>query len=137
MTIQLGRTIPAFPVIDVAAAVAFYADRLGFRARHQEPEFAIVVRDAAELHLWAAADHAWRTTLDPTRVVASGAESFLAGTASCRIEVTGIDALFVEYQAAGVLHAVGARGVISQPWGAREVPVLDLHNNLITFFESG
>jgi catechol 2,3-dioxygenase-like lactoylglutathione lyase family enzyme len=137
MTLRLGRTVPALPVRDIGAAIAFYRDRLGFEVGYHDDGFAIVVRDDAEIHLWAAHDEHWevRTTLAPQPVV-SGAESFLAGTASCRIEVEGIDALYDEYRDSGVLY--GPDTVVEQqPWNSREFPALDLERNLLTFCERG
>ena len=90
----LGRTIPALPVRDAAAAVAFYRDRLGFEVLHHDGGFAVLRRDDAVVHLWESSDEDWRQRDSLERPVRSGAESFLAGTASCRIEVTDIDALF-------------------------------------------
>lgn len=46
---RLGETIPTLAVRDLMAAVAFYAEQLGFVARHQESGFAIVCRDTAEI----------------------------------------------------------------------------------------
>lgn len=135
MTVK--RSIPALPVQDIAVAVAFYRDRMGFRIRHQEEGFAIVVRDAVEIHLWEASDQGWRErNLELWNApVQSGAESFIAGTASCRIEVEGIDELFAEYKDRGVLY--GSNTVIErQAWGDREFPALDYERNLLTFFET-
>src|SRR3954451_11852929 len=93
----LQRTIPALPVRDVGAAVAYYRDRFAFDCPHQTADFAVLVRDDAVLHLWGATDEAWRSRDDVDRhLVCSGAEAFLAGTASCRIEVSDIDAFFEE-----------------------------------------
>lgn len=127
-------TIPALPVQQIPAAVEFYRDRLGFRDGYQDDSFAIVERDNVVIHLWAASDEHWVQRLSPSSVVVSGAESFLAGTASCRIEVEEIEQLYREYLATGVLY--DNRTVVErQPWGAREFPVLDLHRNLLTFYE--
>lgn len=134
--IRLSTTIPALPVLSIPDATAFYASKLGFETVHADPSFASVRRDAAVLHLWAASDETWRARLSVDRVIVSGAESFLVGTHSCRIEVAGLDALFAEYQAAGVLYAPDTR-VTAQPWGDRDFPALDLHRNLLTFFERG
>ena len=84
----LGRTIPALPVRDVLAAVRHYRERFGFDAVHETDDFAVLVRDDAQLHLWGASDEDWRSRGDlASRPICSGAESFIAGTASCRIEV--------------------------------------------------
>ncbi len=129
----LGRTIPALPVRDVAAAVTFYADKLGFHVLHHDGGFAVLGRDDAVLHLWESGDESWQTRTGAGKPVRSGAESFLAGTASCRIEVTDVDALYAEMQAAGVLHRVSRGGVDDTDFGTREFSVLDLDGNLIGF----
>ena len=132
---MLGRTIPALPVRDVGAAVAFYRDRLGFTARHEAGNFAVLARDDAVLHLWGATDEEWRSRDDlPADPIRSGAESFLAGTASCRIEVADVDALYAELEAAGVLHEVSRDGVTDTDFGSREFSALDADGNLLTFF---
>ncbi len=117
------------------AAVAYYRERFGFDAPHETPGFAVLVRDDAVLHLWGATDDDWRTREDlERRPICSGAESFLAGTASCRIEVSDVDALFDELQAAGVLHDVSRGGVDDTDFGTREFATLDSDGNLLTFF---
>jgi len=131
----LNRTIPALPVRDVGAAVAFYRDRFGFSAPHETAGFAVLVRDDAVLHLWGATDDDWHSREDLRgKPVCSGAESFLAGTASCRIEVADVDALFAELQSAGVLHHVSLGGVDETDFGTREFATLDRDGNLLTFF---
>src|SRR3954451_13171933 len=101
----LGRTIPALPARDVRASVAFYRDNFGFDAPHETDDFAVIARDDAVIHLWGASDCEWKTRSDlAAHPIHSGAESFIAGTASCRIEVRDVDALFAELQTAGVLH---------------------------------
>jgi catechol 2,3-dioxygenase-like lactoylglutathione lyase family enzyme len=131
----LRRTIPALPVRDVGAAVAFYRDRFGFDARHEAGDFAVVARDDAVLHLWGATDEDWRSRKNlGSGPVSSGAESFLAGTASCRIEVTDVDALYAELLSAEVIHYVSRAGVTETDFGTREFATLDEDGNLLTFF---
>ena len=97
--------------------------------------FAVLTRDDAVLHLWGATDDDWRARDDlHQRPVCSGAESFLAGTASCRIEVADVDALFDELEPVGVLHDVSRGGVDATDFGTREFATLDLDGNLLTFF---
>jgi len=130
----LGRTIPALPVHDVPAAVAHYRERFGFEAVHEDTGFAVLLRDDAVLHLWGSSDEAWRTRENLRELpVCSGAESFLSGTASCRIEVEDVDALYDELAAAGVLHHT-VHGVVKTDFGTREFATVDLDNNLISFF---
>ena len=131
----LRRTIPALPVRDVPAAVAHYRERFGFEAPHETSDFAVLTRDDAVVHLWGAVDEDWRTREDvAARPIYSGAESFLAGTASCRIEVVDIDALFEELQRKGVLHTVSRGGVETTDFGTREFATVDLDGNMLTFF---
>jgi catechol 2,3-dioxygenase-like lactoylglutathione lyase family enzyme len=132
---KLMSTIPALPVRDIEAAVTFYRARLGFDIGYHDSTFAITRRDQVEIHLWAANDESWmsRPTV-ASRPVQSGAESFLAGTASCRLEVQGIDELYAEYKEKEVLYN-SETAVEEQPWGTREFPALDLERNLLTFYE--
>lgn len=133
---KMKKTIPALPVIDIDKAVHFYGDKLSFECRHKDEGFAILFRDEVEIHLWAACDGGWklRSFILFIRPIWTGAESFLAGTASCRIEVENIDALYDEYKNQNVLYDSDTI-VESTPWGTREFPALDLHRNLLTFYE--
>jgi catechol 2,3-dioxygenase-like lactoylglutathione lyase family enzyme len=131
----LSQTIPALPVRDAARAVEFYRDRLGFDVVHQDTGFAVMSRDDAVLHLWEASDESWRDRDLLERPVSSGAESFIAGTASCRILVDGVDDLFGEIGQGDVLHPVSREGVTTTDFGTREFATLDLDGNLVTFFE--
>ena len=132
----LHRTIPALPVRDVGAAVAHYRERFGFEARFETDDFAVLERDDAVLHLWGASDEDWRSREDlAARPVCSGAESFLAGTASCRIEVDDVDALV--RRARGGRRAppgLARRASRRRTSGRREFATLDRDGNLLTFF---
>lgn len=134
--ITMQKTIPALPVQNVTQSCVYYTSKLGFTIRHQEETFAIAVRDGIEIHLWQACDKSWkwRSVLLALRPIWTGAESFLAGTASCRIQVQGIDELFEEYQKAGVLHSPDTK-VEEQYWGHRDFAAVDNHRNLLTFYE--
>jgi catechol 2,3-dioxygenase-like lactoylglutathione lyase family enzyme len=46
--VSLTQAIPALPVRDAAAAVAFYRDRLGFEVLHHDGGFAVLCRDEAK-----------------------------------------------------------------------------------------
>ena len=133
--VVLGRTIPALPVRDVATAVTHYRDLLGFRALHVDDGFAVVQRDEARIHLWQAADEDWSGREDlRERPIDSGAESFLAGTASCRIETEDVDGLYAELAGTDVLHAVSRDGIKDTDFGTREFATVDPDGNLIEFF---
>lgn len=128
--------IPALPVRDTAAAATHYRDHLGFTIAHQHPGFAKLQRDDIELHLWQADHDHWRHRPDFTsNPVQTGAESFIAGTASCRICVDDIDALYAEMKAANVLHYADAGRPESTAWNTREFAVTDRDNNLLVFYQ--
>jgi hypothetical protein len=134
---KLLKTIPAFPVLKINKAVEFYKDRFSFECRHQEGTFAILVRDEIELHLWASCNFSWKWKsiflfINP---ISSGAESFLAGTHSCRIEVSGINELYEELKLKNVLHNERTE-IETTYYGTMEFATLDLHGNLLTFYET-
>jgi catechol 2,3-dioxygenase-like lactoylglutathione lyase family enzyme len=131
----MSQTIPALPVRDAAAAVAFYRDKLGFEVLHHDGGFAVLGRDEAVLHLWEASDESWRERDSLEKPVCSGAESFIAGTASCRIRTEGVDELYEELRLSDVLHPVSKEGVSDTDFGTREFATLDRDGNLVTFFQ--
>ena len=135
MTATLTQAIPALPVRNASAAVDFYRERLGFDVLHHDGGFAVLARDDAVLHLWEAGDQSWRERDSIERPVRSGAESFIAGTASCRIHVEGVDELYDELRSSEVFHPVSKDGVTDTDFGSREFATLDLDGNLVTFFE--
>lgn len=133
---RMKKNITALPVQDIKASCNYYINKLGFTVRHQEETFAIAVRDEIEIHLWQACDKSWkwRNLFLALKPIWTGAESFLAGTASCRIEVQGVDELFEEYKKQGVLHSDDTT-VTLQYWGHKEFPAVDNYRNLLTFYE--
>ncbi|MHA3701012.1 VOC family protein [Jatrophihabitans sp. YIM 134969] len=131
----LGQTVPALPVREIPAAVDFYEQRYGFECVHRDDGFAVLVRDAARIHLWRADDASWQERSDLSeRPVRSGAESFLAGTASCRVETADVDALFAEYRRTAVLHGLSGDGITTTDFGTYEFSTLDLDGNLVEFY---
>ena len=133
--VSMSQTIPAMPMRDVAAGVDFYRDRLGFDVVHHDGGFAVLRRDEAVVHLWGAGDESWRERGSSEKPVCSGAESFIAGTASFRVLVEGVDELYEELRERDVLHPVSKNGVDDTDFGTREFATLDLDGNLVTFFE--
>ncbi|HWM75844.1 MAG TPA: VOC family protein [Nocardioides sp.] len=132
---SLHGAIPAFPARSVDATAAFYRDRLGFVIRYQAPGLALLVRDDVELHLWESGDEGWRERDDfASNPVCSGAEDFIAGTASCRIQVDDVDGLYDEMRSAEVLHYRDPGSPTDTDYGTREFAVTDLDGNLIVFF---
>jgi len=106
--------VPVLPTTNISQATSFYG-QLGFQVLHQEAEYAIVKRDGVELHVWLCPDRS------------------LAENSSCRIQVTGIEALYREYQSKGLLASNAA--LRDTPWGTREFAVFDPDRVLITFVE--
>ena len=133
--VKLSQTIPALPVRNAEEAVGFYHDRFGFEALHHDGGFAVLARDDAVLHLWEAGDESWSERESIERPVRSGAESFIAGTASCRIVVEDVDELYEEMRRSDVLHPVSKDGVEDTDFGTREFATLDLDGNLVTYFQ--
>jgi len=137
--VSLTQTIPAMPVRDMPGAVAFYRDRFGFEVLHHDGGFAVLGRDEAVVHLWESSDESWRHRSDVTeKPVCSGAESFIAGTASFRVRVDGVDDLcdlYEELSPRNVLHPVSKDGVDDTDFGTREFATLDQDGNLVTFFQ--
>jgi len=133
---KMVKSIPTLPVQNMDKAAAFYTTKLGFTIKHQEATFAILIRNDVEIHLWQSCDKSWiyRSIFLALKPIHSGTESFLAGTASCRIQVQGIEELFAEYKVAGVLHSPDTI-VEKQYWGDKEFAAVDLHRNLLTFYE--
>jgi catechol 2,3-dioxygenase-like lactoylglutathione lyase family enzyme len=106
--------VPVLPTTNISQAASFYG-QLGFQVLHQEAEYAIVKRGVVELHVWLCPDRS------------------LAENSSCRIQVTGIEALYREYQSKGLLASNAA--LRDTPWGTREFAVFDPDRVLITFVE--
>jgi catechol 2,3-dioxygenase-like lactoylglutathione lyase family enzyme len=111
---RLLAAIPMLAVADIAAGVDFYR-RIGFAVLFQSGDYAALSRDDVHLHLWQCGD---RSVADNT---------------ACRMRVAGIEALYAECEAAGIVHPNGAlRGTDR---GTREFTVLDPQGGAITFVE--
>lgn len=126
---RLGQTIPALPVPGHGGSGGLLPHRLGFTVRYQDMGFAVLPRDDAELHRWESSDPEWEHRDSLERPVRSGAESFIAGTASCRIQVDEVDALHDELKDAGVLHPASRDGSGDTDFGTREFATGDVDGN--------
>jgi catechol 2,3-dioxygenase-like lactoylglutathione lyase family enzyme len=129
--VTFGSPTPSQPAADVARSKQFYTEVLGFDVVASDDGFALVRRDDATISIWGATDESWRETYNPEKPVCSGAESFIAGTASCSIEVSGVDELYEQLRE----HAHPNAHVHDTEWGTREFAVLDPDGNLVTFWE--
>jgi predicted enzyme related to lactoylglutathione lyase len=112
-------------VDDVAAAVAFYTDVLGFEARQRfGPAMAIVTR--GDLDLWLAGP-----TSSAGRALEDGRRPQPGGWNRIVINVAGLPALVERMTAAG---AVFRSGIVSGPGGA-QILCEDPSGNPIELFE--
>lgn len=110
---QLERAVPVLASLDIEATQQFYADKLGFTAVARYPDYGIVERDNVQIHFWLTED------------------ADIPKATSCRVDVDGVDQLYEEMNASGVVHPNGP--LTDQPWGLREFAVLDGDGNMIKF----
>ena len=121
-SVEFVSAVPALPVSDERRAVAFFESALGMtEVVDAGTGLGILQRGPVELHVWLADGSA------------RGAEAYLPGSASCRIEVTGIDELYGHCEDLGVVHPNGQ--LRQQQWGVRDFAVLDPDGNLIGLYE--
>lgn len=112
----LERAVPILASLDIARSVRFYCARLGFTEVYREAGvWGIVARDAVQIHFWPCS------------------ERHIAENTSCRVYVAGVDRLYAELDAQGVVHP--SAPLEDKPWGSREFGVLDPDGNLVTFAE--
>ena len=129
---RMLQSIPAFPVGDIKQSISFYCNKLGFTLVHKEGGFAVLMCNEVRIHLWEASDESWRFRSNDSPIC-TGRESFIAGTASCRIEVEGVDELYQHIKPLGILHP--NTSLKDQAWGERDFVVTDPDNNLISFYQ--
>ena len=106
-------TVPVLPVANVEKAAEFYRDQLGFAVMFQEGDYVGVNRDDAWLHL-------------------DGVVNKAAGDVTARIELSGVDELYAEYEPRGVVDP--SEPLHDLPW-ARQFSVLDADGNRVTFVQ--
>ncbi|HRE39994.1 MAG TPA: bleomycin resistance family protein [Ignavibacteria bacterium] len=131
------KSIPAFPVLNIEDAVEFYSSKLGFENIYSTGSFARVKRGEIMIDFWKSNDKSWkfRSIFLFLKPVKSGAESFIAGTHSCKIEMKGVEDLYNEVKDKKILHKKHKEIKITD-WGTKEFHILDLYGNLITFYEN-
>lgn len=112
---RLDSAVPKLASLNIERSLAFFA-RLGFSKAATYPDYGIVQRDGVQIHFWLCND--------PQVPRATG----------CRINVEGIDALYTQFSAEGVIHPNDP--LATKPWGLREFSVLDVDGNLVTFAEA-
>lgn len=104
--------IPILASLDIAETIAFYRDRLGFAPAWQEAGYAILRRDAMELHFWLAPD-----PIHPENT-------------SCYVRGGQVPALHAEFSARAV---PGLSPIEAKPWDMLEFHLIDPHGNLLRF----
>ena len=105
-------TVPVLASLNLAETLQFYTRHLGFAPLLEMDNYLILQRDGCELHFWPCN------------------ERHIAENTSCYVRAD-----------TGVLHAdFAARGLqvappVIQPWGMKEMFVIDPHGNLLKFGE--
>jgi catechol 2,3-dioxygenase-like lactoylglutathione lyase family enzyme len=119
----LQSAIPVLPTGDLPASLRWWTEVCGFSEvfRHGDPPaYAGIARGPVRLHLARIEDAALARTV--------GDQTML------RLVVTGIDALYAEYQTrGGEVHPNGP--LREQPWGGRAFGAIDPGGVCVTFTE--
>ena len=119
----LIAAIPVLPAIDVAASLAWWTGLLGFAENFRDatpPNYAGISRDGVTLHISRVTDPA---------VARATAEQTMT-----RLSVANLENWLARYLAAGgTLRPSG--GIRIQPWGTRELTVIDPAGVCISLFE--
>jgi catechol 2,3-dioxygenase-like lactoylglutathione lyase family enzyme len=110
----LTSAVPILPARDLDEAVAFYR-RLGFQSVGRHPGYALLRREAAELHLWLCADR------------------HIAENTACYLRTDDVQASHRELAATepGRMTAPHAKA-----WGMTEFEVWDPSGNLLRIGQS-
>ncbi len=117
---------PQLFVADVAASCEFYTRKLGFTVAFmygEPPFYSQVFRDGARLNLRCLSEPAINPELREREHLLSAS-----------ITLDDAEALFLEFQAAGVVFHQGLK---TEPWGARTFIVCDPDGNLVLFAGRG
>jgi predicted enzyme related to lactoylglutathione lyase len=107
----LEKALPELPFNDVAAAIAYYQDVLGFSINYAQHDLGVMERDEVTILLIQRTE---RHT----------------GIGSVGFYIEDADKLYAELQAKGA-NLQGEP--VSWPWGLRNFQVLDLEGNRLTF----
>jgi len=116
-TASFHQIQPILGTRDLAKAVRFYVDRLGFTLAFGDPSIPVnyvgLRRDKVEFHMQFQYEHEM-------------------GTTRVRFLVDDPDALYEEYKDKDVFYQ-GTR-LVNTPWGTREFALYDLDRNALTFY---
>jgi len=107
---------PVLASLDIQRTVHFFESKLGFTKLHAEQGvYGIVTQGPIYIHFWACNDKA------------------IAEVTSCRVQVSGIQALYERCKAESIVHPNAP--LQGKPWGTLEFAILDPDGNLVTFHE--
>ena len=112
-TAVLTQVQPILGTRELAKAVRFYVDRLGFTLVFGDDNYVGLRRDGVELHMQFQYEHEM-------------------GTSRLRIVVDDPDALYEEYKDKDVFSE--GTQLTDTPWGTREFALYDLDGNALTFY---
>lgn len=116
MSIQFTRTIPILASLNLDKTQSFYQEKLKFETLARfGGDYLIMKRGECVLHFWPCDD------------------PYIAQSTGCYVHMQGVDELYAEYQAAGVVHPNSS--LKNEPYGLREFAILDGDGNLIRFGE--
>lgn len=111
-----AKTIsPVIPVADMQSSIRFYADVLGFDVVVQSPDYSVLSRDGASLHLARAAD---QSVLEATR-----------GHMSAYLEVEDIESLWAHVSRFRDRYKI--RDLFDRDYGMREFHIVACDDCLI------
>src|SRR5262245_2953222 len=110
---KLSRVAPEMPVSDLAEAIQYYEQKLGFRLVMEMPDYAVVERDDVALHLF----HDREGISSPVGI---------------HIFTQQLEDLQAELQQNG---ARLSQPIMLRPWGNRDFRVSDQSGNEIKFTE--
>lgn len=112
---MLNSAVPILASTNTEETIAFYTQKLGFTFYSDWEGYLIFGRDTIFIHLWPTED-----------------ENIPKNT-GCYINVTEVDALYVELKKHGIVHPNGA--IENKEWGMRQFSILDNNGNIIHFGE--
>jgi len=105
-------TVPVLASLNLAETLRFYTEHLGFAPLLEMDNYLILQRDGCELHFWPCN------------------EPHIAENTSCYLRAD-TESLHADFTARGLQVAPP----IVQPWGMKEMYVIDPHGNLLKFGE--
>ncbi|WP_311223525.1 MULTISPECIES: VOC family protein [unclassified Acidovorax] len=108
----IAATVPVLASLNLAQTLQFYTQHLGFTALLEMDQYLILQRDGCELHFWPCDD----------RHIAENTSCYVRGDTA---------ALHADFARRGLQVAPP----VVQPWGMKEMFVIDPHGNLLKFGE--